>query len=469
VTEAVDLLAALVIDSDGHRWGEVATEVQWSDACAVLDCDSPVRRHWIGRSRGYSKTTDLAAFTLVAMLCQLGDAARAYACAGDRDQARLLVDALGGLVARTPELAGALRVEVYQAVVERTGVILEALAADGPTAWGLRPSWVVADEVCQWKDTPNARQFWHAVTSALPKVPESRFAIITTSGDPASWSRRIYDAAVTEPELWRVSEVLGPPPWMPSRMVEAERRRLPASVFARLFENRWTASEDRLTDPDDLASCVVLEGALAPRVGVAYVVAVDLGLKRDRTAALVAHAEPVTRDGGVSGTKVVLDRIEVWAGHRLRPVRLEMVEDWVEQAARAYHKAPVIFDPWQAVGMAQRLAARGVRTVEFTFTQQSVGRVASSLHLAIRDHMLALPNDAALLDELANVRLRETSPGTMRMDHDPDRHDDRAVALGMAVHWLMQHGGRRGARVRFPLEQLEPRPGRAAEGAPEYP
>ncbi|HEY1636461.1 MAG TPA: hypothetical protein VGF64_17005 [Acidimicrobiales bacterium] len=90
-----------------------------------------------------------------------------------------------------------------------------------------------------------------------------------------------------------------------------------------------------------------------------------------------------------------------------------------------------------------------MRTIEFTFSQQSVGRIASALHLSIRDHTLALPDDAALLDELANVRLRETSPGVLRMDHDPDRHDDRAVALALACHWLLEHGQRKGPRMHF--------------------
>ena len=36
-------------------------------------------------------------------------------------------------------------------------------------------------------------------------------------------------------------------------------------------------------------------------------------------------------------------------------------------------------------------------------------------------------------DELANVRLRETSPGVYRMDHDPDKHDDQAIALALAL------------------------------------
>jgi len=43
-----------------------------------------------------------------------------------------------------------------------------------------------------------------------------------------------------------------------------------------------------------------------------------------------------------------------------------------------------------------------------------------------------------LLDELAHVRLRESSPGVYRLDHDSGRHDDRAVALALAVTTLLQ-------------------------------
>lgn len=49
-----------------------------------------------------------------------------------------------------------------------------------------------------------------------------------------------------------------------------------------------------------------------------------------------------------------------------------------------------------------------------------------------------LPDDPELLEELSNVRLRETSPGVLRMDHDRDRHDDRAIALALAAHRLLE-------------------------------
>ena len=47
-------------------------------------------------------------------------------------------------------------------------------------------------------------------------------------------------------------------------------------------------------------------------------------------------------------------------------------------------------------------------------------------------------DDRELLDELANVWLRETSPGVFRLDHDPGRHDDRAITLALAAHSLTE-------------------------------
>ena len=41
------------------------------------------------------------------------------------------------------------------------------------------------------------------------------------------------------------------------------------------------------------------------------------------------------------------------------------------------------------------------------------------------------------VDELSRVRLRETQPGTVRLDHDSRDHDDRAVAIGIAVAVLL--------------------------------
>lgn len=70
--------------------------------------------------------------------------------------------------------------------------------------------------------------------------------------------------------------------------------------------------------------------------------------------------------------------------------------------------------------------------VEHQFSAQSNAKVALNLHRLVRERRLLLPDDPELLDELANVRLRETSPGVYRLDHEVGAHDDGAVALGIA-------------------------------------
>jgi phage terminase large subunit-like protein len=426
MTLALDLLAALRLE-DGRPWGDAATPAQWADARAILDPESPVPYHFLTRSRGYSKTTDLGGISLVAML-MLPRSSRCYALAADRDQGRLLVDAADGFIHRG--LSAAFRADQWRITCVRTATTLDVLAADAPGAWGLRPAFVVVDELAQWPTTSGARRLWDAVATAAAKNPATRMAVLTTAGDPAHWSHGVLEHALVDP-LWRVHEVKGPPPWMdPDRLAE-QRRRLPESQFQRLFMNEWTTSEDRLALPADIAACATLDGPMEPERSRSYAIGVDVGIRRDRTVAAVCHGEA---EG--DRVRVALDRMQVWAGSRESPVRLSDVEGWLIQAAETFHHARIVVDPWQAIGLAQRLRSRGLWVEEFTFSASSVGRLAVTLHTLIRDHMLAIPNEPELIEELLNVRLRETTPGVLRLDHDRDRHDDMAVAVALAAQHL---------------------------------
>lgn len=438
----MDLLGGLVL-SDGRRWGKAAEPWQRADAEAILGEDGP-RLHFLTRPRGASKTTDLAGVALAALVVQLPAGARGYAVAADADQASLLVDAARGFVARTPDLPALVEVQAARLLSRPNGASLTVLAADAPSAYSILPHLLIVDELANWPNSARHRGTWVAVASAMAKVPGSRLVILTTAGDPAHWSHRVLAEARSSP-TWRVHEVPGPVPWLDPAALEEQRRLLTPALFARLHLNRWTAAEDRLASLDDLGACVTLDGPLAPRCEHRYVIGLDLGLRRDRTVAAVCHAESMWRSvperSEVTATRIVLDRMQTWSGTRAEAVLLADVEEWLAQSSAAYNGAEVVYDPWQAVGMAQRLTGRGVGTVEFTFSASSVGRLAATLYTLISNHTLALPDDPELADELANLRLRETSPGVMRLDHDPDRHDDRAVALALAAHRLLESPG----------------------------
>jgi hypothetical protein len=78
-----------------------------------------------------------------------------------------------------------------------------------------------------------------------------------------------------------------------------------------------------------------------------------------------------------------------------------------------------------------------VEVHEYAFTAASVGRLALSLHQAIRNHRIALPYDDDLLGELGTVLVRKNSLGIYRLDHDAGQHDDQAIALALGTHHLL--------------------------------
>lgn len=463
VDRAFNMLCSLMLE-DGRRWGDAAVDVQVEDARAVLDPDG-VPFHFLTRSRGHSKTSDLAGIVLSVMLTQLQSGSRLYALAADRDQGALLVDAVAGFVARTTGLGSALQVNAFR-VTAASGSVLEVIPADAASSWGLKPSFAVVDEIAQWESTAGPRKLWEAMSSAMAKVKGSRMVVLTSAGDPAHWSHKVLEHAERS-KLWHVHQVPGPPPWADPERLEEQRSRLPESSYRRLFLNEWTSAEDRLTSLDDLRACVSLEGPLSPEPNLRYVCGLHIGLKNDATVAAICHAEKVLdSSGSVRSRRVVLDRMETWQGSKRHPVDLGVVEAWLLEAYRQY-RIDIVADPWQAIGMCQRLRSRGVRVREYPLSQQSVGRLATTLHTCIRDHHLALPDDKDLLDELANVRLRETStPGVLRLDSDPDKHDDRAVALALGVWYLLENAPKRKGRM-YRLALNEGGDGAPAEGRPK--
>lgn len=428
---AYPLVLSLVLE-DGRRWGEAAEPWQRADARAILDTspDAPPW-HFLTRPRGGSKTGDVAAVSLAWLLYQAEDRARGYGLAADRDQGALLVDAMAGFVHRTPELAAAVQVDAFRVTARRSLATLDVLPADEASSWGLSPRWLVVDELAQWGSGRTPRRLWRSVVSSTPKK-RPRLVVMTSAGDPGHWSHEVLVSARRRTGRWRVSEVPGPVPWQEAEDLTELEAVLPAWEFSRLVLNEWTSPADRLTTVDDLGACVVLEEwPRRPVPGRAYAVGVDLGLKNDRTAVAVCSTD--VADGHRA---VALDRLAVWQGSRAAPVDLGEVEAWLLEAWLEYGRPPVLVDPYQAAQLTQRLRARGVAVEEYAFSQRSISRLALRLHQLIADHALALPEEAELLDELANVRLDEVSPGVYRLDHEPGQHDDRAIAIALAAHAL---------------------------------
>src|SRR5579885_684001 len=208
MTEALDLLHALVTDT-GQRWGDIATDWQREDARAVLaPSDGDPRRHWLGRPKGGSKSTDLAGMVCAWLATEAAPQDEGFAVAADEEQANRLLDKARGFIRRTPGLSARLAVESRR-IVGPHGARVQALAADVAGSEGLLTPFVVVDELPNWRTTTAARGMWTSIFSALPKWPGMRLVVIGHAGDPAHWCYRILERARTS-GLWHVHEVPGP-------------------------------------------------------------------------------------------------------------------------------------------------------------------------------------------------------------------------------------------------------------------
>jgi len=223
---ALGLLASLVLEN-GLKWGDAAERWQWIDAAAILE-DSDKPYSYLTRPRGGSKTSDLAAIAIAAMLCQAPRGARLYGLAADRDQGALLIDSIRGWLDRTPALHRALDVSAYEVTVPEKNVTLTILAADAASAWGLKPYLIIVDELAQWRETAGARRLFEAVRTSVSKA-NARMVILTTAGDPTHFAFEVLEHARNDP-LWRVHEVPGPIPWVSHVRLEEQRRALPEST-----------------------------------------------------------------------------------------------------------------------------------------------------------------------------------------------------------------------------------------------
>ena len=94
---------------------------------------------------------------------------------------------------------------------------------------------------------------WISLVSAIPKWPGMRLVVIGHAGDPSSW-QYLGTGKGEVLRTWHVHEVPGPLEWISADALVEQQRLLLDSDYQRRHLNRWVASEDRLTNAEDIAA-----------------------------------------------------------------------------------------------------------------------------------------------------------------------------------------------------------------------
>lgn len=427
--DRLQFLTDVLTHPDGRSYGANLDPWQVEDFNAVFGTKKHV---WLERPRGHSKTMDAAAAALTELLFG-APGGRLYFTAVDADQAAIAFDSVQGFVRRSPFLSSVLRVLKREVVMDATDSKLEVLPADAAGSWGLRPSFILVDELHAWR-TERAVEFFHALYSSLGKVQGARMLVTTTAGwDKTSLCWQLREQVMTDP-AWTFSRRGQVASWVSPDFLEQQKRLLPAHVFQMLHLNEWTDAGGAFLTHDEVASIFSDDIRQTFRCESGrHFIGLDVGLSNDATAAVVLHLD---RDG-----RAVVDWIQTWRGQPGARVDLDEVGRWLLDAAMRYARAEIVADPWQSVHLVQTLQKHGVKAREVHFSQSYRQRIFSNLLEAVRAERLKCYHHQELKDELLGLEFREVN-GNLRVDHRPGRHDDRAVALAVALLAATEEGAK---------------------------
>lgn len=455
-----------------------ALDPSWQAVVRTHAPPAPTRA-WIERPRGHSKTSDLAVMATWALFASRRPLA-AVAAAADKDQARLLRDAIARLVAMNPWLGQALDVQAYTIVNRRTASKLEILSADAASSYGLLVDFVIADEVTHWPK----RDLWDSLFSSAAKRSRCLLLTITNAGWQDSWQWPLREAVRTD-DAWLFRRLDGcRASWISGAALGEQRRLLPPAAYQRLWLNVWASGAGDALDANDIDAALTLPAPPPPhpQPGFAYAGGLDLGLSRDHSAFVivgrhVGHYTPApapTRTptrreeladdlelhdphADASGTnsifaartendndtdflfhtgtnRIQLTDVRAWTPPGGGKTDLSAIEAAILTAHKTFGLQRINYDPWQAELLAQRLRSRGVPMAPVAATGDGLRRLARAVLEVFSERSVDLFAEADLVRDLRSCRVIEKSYG-VRLDfpRNASGHGDRATAFALAV------------------------------------
>lgn len=372
---------------------------------------------WLSVGRKNGKSALLAGLGLWGLVCDGEKRAQVYSAATKKDQAKIIFNDARWYVDANPGLRARLKKFINSLNDEESGGVFQPLSSDTRSMDGLRPSWVLADEVHEW----DSREQWSKLASGIGSRTQPILIAATTAGAAQvgfAWgkfevARKVLEGIFPEADtfvgIWELDEgddfkdennwIKANPNLGVSVSVESLRK-LVADVeqdaaaqndFFRYQMNRWVSFKvgrsipiDRWDacrgadgDPMKLVEKFFEENGRTPCWG-----GIDLGLKEDLSAFVllfkdfgtpitaiaafwmpeVGLAEKERRWGVPLSSWVRAGWIELCDGEIVDP---QIVQHGIAELCRGLNIHAIGYDDWNARVMAAKLhEATGITIFE---------------------------------------------------------------------------------------------------------
>ncbi|MDN2581644.1 terminase TerL endonuclease subunit [Aquibium sp. ELW1220] len=429
--------------------------------------------------RGNRKTTLGAALELVHLGPERIPRSQVVGAAVDRDQARIALEEMVGIIGAHPRTAEAFQIQDTKNRIthKRSGAFYRAMSADAATAHGRTPVFALVDELHAWKK----RDLWDALKTGLVKTAGSLLVVTTTAGvgreniayDMYAYAKQVATGAIqddaflpilfeADPEddwrdeaVWhRVNPGLSCDPPYPDivglrQLVrEAEHRPADREMFRQLNLNVWLdgaanpewdlAIWDQNGDPVDLPSLkgkrAWLAVDLSKRIDLAAVAAA-IELDDGRYALHVRGFAPeaqLRKRADNDGAPYALWRDQ---GHLTACpgdiVDRGVIEDHIRELCGILDVREVAFDPYMAREIIENLEASGIPCAAFSQTLANYAKPVDDFEDLMMTRRLCHGGNPLLRWAVGNVVMMADQSGNRRPNkaRAADRIDPAVAAI----------------------------------------
>lgn len=383
----------------------------------------------IGLIRKSGKSTLISGLAIWHLCFANNPAPEVFIISGDLEQSKIIFDRSSKSIKRSPELRKVLTVQKSQITCDATEGVYRSLSGDIDTSLGKSPSFLAMDEFA----TSAEELYFNLISGfgARSSFGERTLGIlIGTAGKSRSggFYKMYQDLREGKDRktffFWKEGKVAS---FTSESWLLRMRKVLPPQLFQRFMVNRWTSGEDSFISEEDIGRCLDL--SLSPsglaKEGVGrYFLGLDIGIVKDRSAIAVVHKEE---------DKIVLDSLKVFQGSKDDPVLLSDLEEELRKANKFWKRPVMRVDPWQAIGLQQKLKKEGLDIELFNFSSESLAALSANLYTLLHNGKMKIFKDDHLISELLSVKMLQNSRGGFRIDHKSSDFSDMTIALGIAA------------------------------------
>jgi len=425
--------------------------------------------------------TGLCAALALAHLCgpcaeQRG---QVYSAASDRAQASLIFKEMVAIIERIPWMEDRLNIRFFNKLIEdlENGSTYEALSSDARKAHGLSPSFVICDELAQWR----GRELYDNLTSGMDaRVEPLTITIGTQAADDVNlmselvdYSLKVQSGEVTDQSFFGV--VYAAPedadPWSEDtwkacnpalgdfkslegiRLQAEQAQRIPArqGPFRNLHLNQRIAAESHFLAREEWLACGGERISPDSLYGRPCYAGLDLSSTNDLTALVLFFPEdqcavlpyfwlPKDDINALEDQSRVPYR--TWAKEKYleltrgRTVDYRFIAHKLTQVTTDFDLKAVAFDRWRIKQLQAILCENGqdVPLVEFGQGFKDMAPAVDELEKLVLDRKLHHGSNPILTWNMANCVTSTDPAGNRKLDKKRSREKiDGAVALAMAV------------------------------------